>query len=228
MERRTIAAIELTVDSEGNSIYKISDAGYIGYNYMPFGYDKKKPHYGFGLNGTPIENIIHTVNGQYNPTIDAKVGEWNLFGFLNLTVNSHHVIQLVREHNGKFSLEDFELVAVDGDVAGAAKEGLTSSTETPVMAPGARMTLQHAFTKPGKYYFLSNGTDEILGKDLAPEITNTNTNKKSKSNVAGDSYYGFNDGHLVWGPQVLATVDVTGKSISKQPEYPEPWNYIKK
>jgi len=219
---------EFTVDSEGNSIYKISDAGYIGYNYMPFGYDKKKPHYGFGLNGTPIENIIHTVNGQYNPTIDAKVGEWNLFGFLNLTVNSHHVIQLVREHNGKFSLEDFELVAVDGDVAGAAKEGLTSSTETPIMAPGARMTLQHAFTKPGKYYFLSNGTDEILGKDLAPEITNTNTNKKSKSNVAGDSYYGFNDGHLVWGPQVLATVDVTGESIPKKPDYPKPWNYIKK
>ncbi|QNJ02251.1 multicopper oxidase domain-containing protein [Synechococcus sp. PROS-U-1] len=224
---------EFTVDNEGNSIYKISDAGYIGYNYMPFGYDKESPldgnpHYGFGLNGTPIENIIHTVNGQYNPTIDAKVGEWNLFGFLNFTVNSHYVIQLVREHNGKFSLEDFELVAVDGDVAGAAKEGLTSSTETPVMAPGARMTLQHAFTKPGKYYFLSNGTDEILGKDLAPEITNTNTNKKSKSNVAGDSYYGFNDGHLVWGPQVLATVDVSGKSISKKPDYPKPWNYIKK
>ena len=43
--------------------------------------------YGFGLNGAPIENIIHTVNGQYNPTIDAKVGEWNLFGFPSQSIH---------------------------------------------------------------------------------------------------------------------------------------------
>ena len=144
--------------------YNVSEAGYIAYNYMPNDYDpqyvESSPtytYYGFGLNGAPIENIIHTVNGQYNPTIEAKVGEWNLFGFLNFAVNSHHVIQLVREHEGELSLEEFQLVAVDGDVSGAAEEGLSEQTETPAIAPGARMTLQHAFTKPGKYYFL-NGT----------------------------------------------------------------------
>ena len=221
-------------DADGIANYNVSDAKYIGYNYMPFGYNPEAPDpsemggYGNGLNGTPIENIIHTVNGQYNPTIDAKVGEWNLFGFLNFSVNAHHVIQLVREYEGQLTIEDFELVAVDGDVAGAAAEGLLSTTETPVIAPGARMTLQHAFTKPGKYYFLSNGTDEILGEELAPKITNTKTNEQSAKNVAGKSYYGFNDGHLVWGPQVLATVDVTGQAISQKPESPEPWDYIKK
>ena len=216
-------------DEEGIPTYNVSEAGYVGYNYMPNLYDPKIPAatdgasawYGFGLNGAPIENIIHTVNGQYNPTIDAKVGEWNLFGFLNFSVNSHHVIQLVREHEGNLSLEEFQLVAVDGDVSGAAEEGLSEQTETPAIAPGARMTLQHAFTKPGKYYFLSNGTNEILG-DLASEIVNT----ESSSSVADETYYGFNDGHLVWGAQVLATVNVTGEEIDEQPAAPEPWNYI--
>ena len=219
---------EFSSDGRGERTYNVSEAGYIGYNYMPTGYDPTLvdsggAYYGFGLNGTPIENIIHTVNGQYNPTIDAKVGEWNLFGFLNFAVNSHHVIQLVREHEGELSLEEFQLVAVDGDVSGAAEDGLASISETPAIAPGARMTVQHAFTKPGKYYFLSNGTNEILG-DLAPKITNTD----SKSSVTGDTYGGFNDGHLVWGPQVLATVDVTGDAISEQPGAPEPWDYIAK
>jgi len=219
---------EFTTDDAGKRTYNVSEADYITYNYMPNKYNPETPmsgydYYGFGLNGNPIENIIHTVNGQYNPTIDAKVGEWNLFGFLNFAVNSHHVIQLVREHEGELSLEEFQLVAVDGDVSGAAEEGLTEQTETPAIAPGARMTVQHAFTKPGKYYFLSNGTNEILG-DLAPKISNTD----SESSVTGSTYYGFNDGHLVWGPQVLATVDVTGDAIAEQPPAPEPWNYITK
>ena len=221
---------EFSVDADGQRTYHVSEAEYIAYNFMPNGYSPESPGtgsspYGYGLNGTPIENIIHTVNGQLNPTIEAKVGEWNLFGFLNFAVNSHHVIQLVREHEGKISLEEFELVAVDGDVAGAAKDGLQKQTETPLIAPGARMTVQHAFTKPGKYYFLSNGTDEILGENLAPDVANTDSKSSATS---GDTYYGVNDGHLVWGPQVLATVNVTGEKISKQPDSPEPWDYIKK
>lgn len=223
---------EFSSNEAGERTYNVSEAGYIAYNYRPNGYgptnvdsnpDPNGAYYGFGLNGNAIENIIHTVNGQYNPTIDAKVGEWNLFGFLNFAVNSHHVIQLVREHEGELSLEEFQFVAVDGDVSGAAEEGLPSISETPAIAPGARMTVQHAFTQPGKYYFLSNGTNEILG-DLAPKVTNTN----SSSSVTGDTYGGFNDGHLVWGPQVLATVDVTGDPIEAQPDSPEPWDYITK
>ena len=110
---------EFTTDDAGKRTYNVSEADYIAYNYMPNKYNPETPmsgdnYYGFGLNGNPIENIIHTVNGQYNPTIDAKVGEWNLFGFLNFAVNSHHVIQLVREHEGELSLEEFQLVAVDG------------------------------------------------------------------------------------------------------------------
>ena len=215
--------------ADGQNTYKISDAKYIGYNFRPDQYDPKEPccglnSYGFGFNGDAIENVIHTVNGQYNPTIEAEVGEWNLFGFLNFSVNSHHVVQLIREHEGVLSLEQFELVAVDGDVAGAAKDGLQKQTETPVISPGARMTVQHAFTKPGKYYFLSNGTNEILGEELAPDIANT----IADSSATGDTYYGINDGHLVWGPQVLATVNVTGEAIPEQPPQPEPWDYIKK
>ena len=215
---------EAMIGADGSKRYDVSGAEYIGYNYMPSGYSKTAPKYGSGINGTAVENIIHTVNGQYNPTIEAKVGEWNLFGFLNFAVNSHHVIQLLREHNGELSLEKFQLVAIDGDVAGAAKDEITPTTETPAIAPGARMTLQHAFTQPGKYYFLSNGTNEILGEELAPDVTNT----LSKSPVTEDSYNGFNDGHLVWGPQVLATVEVTGDAIDTQPAAPEPWNYITK
>ena len=226
----------VSTDAEGNATYNVSEADYIAYNYMPNNYDPQLvasnpvafgPYYGFGMNGAPIENIIHTVNGQYNPTIDATVGEWNLFGFLNFSVNSHHVIQLVREHEDELSLEEFQLVAVDGDVSGAAEEGLSEQTETPAIAPGARMTLQHAFTKPGKYYFLSNGTNEILG-DLAPEISNTESTSTVSEGVGETTYYGFNDGHLVWGPQVLATVNVTGEEIDEQPAAPEPWNYITK
>ena len=222
----------VSTDAEGNTTYNVSEAGYIGYNYMPDSYNPESPaggsaYYGYGLNGAPIENIIHTVNGQYNPTIDAEVGEWNLFGFLNFAVNSHHVIQLVHEHEGELSLEEFQLVAVDGDVSGAAEEGLSEQTETPAIAPGARMTLQHAFTKPGKYYFLSNGTNEILG-DLAPEISNTDSTSTVSEDVGESTYYGFNDGHLVWGPQVLATVNVTGEETDEQPAAPEPWDYITK
>ena len=225
---------QIYAGTSGEDVYKVSDAEYIGYNYRTDGYDPEYPEgnpetgffpaYGFGSQGNAIENIIHTVNGQYNPTIEAEVGEWNIFGFLNFAVNSHHVIQLVREHEGTISLEEFELVAVDGDVAGAAKDGLQKQTETPVIAPGARMTVQHAFTKPGKYYFLSNGTNEILGEELAPDVANST----STSNVTGETYFGINDGHLVWGPQVLATVNVTGEAINEQPASPEPWNYIQK
>ena len=124
---------QIYAGTSGEDVYKVSDADILvitieqmatTQNILKETLKQVFPAYGFGSQGNAIENIIHTVNGQYNPTIEAEVGEWNIFGFLNFAVNSHHVIQLVREHEGTISLEEFELVAVDGDVAGAAKDGL--------------------------------------------------------------------------------------------------------
>ena len=237
--------IDSYTDQYGTEVYTISDADYIGYNYYPGeltynplypsamaeGYGEATaaaqatgqfiPTYGMGANGGVVENVIHTVNGQYNPTVTAEVGEWNLFGFLNQTVNTHQVIQLVREHRGKSSLEEFQVVAVDGDVASAASQVLEFVTETPVMAPGGRMTIQHNFTKPGDYYFLTNASQEILG-DNAPEVANT----LKVPLPSGDTYNGINDGHLVWGAQVLASVEVSGDAIDDKPDAPIPWDYI--
>ena len=39
-------------------------------------------------------------------------------------------------------------------------------------------------------------------------------------------YQGIHDGHLIWGAQVLATVEVTGESISSRPAPPEPIQYL--
>ena len=178
--------------------------------------------YGGGLAGTPTENVIHTVNGQYNPTLDVETGAWNVFGFLNESVNSHFVIQLIREHQGELSLEDFQVIAVDGDAAGVVSQNLQFVTETPVMAPGNRMTVQQAFIEPGTYYFLANGTEEILG-DLAPEVANT-----SLTNAFGapTQFQGIHDGHLIWGAQVLATVEVSGDQFEERPPAPEPIDYL--
>ena len=338
-------------DVDGTKVFTKSDAAYIGYNFKPDYYDPTQPTgdptgtpfaYGAGIAGTPTENVIHTVNGQYNPTIDVETGQWNVFGFLNQSVNSHFVIQLVREYKGELSLEEFQVIAVDGDAAGVVSQALQFVTETPVMAPGNRMTVQQAFTKPGKYYFLANGTEEILG-DLAPQVANitplnlnetpgldfnpdfvandvqgalyagaetwnelrrevfegpldlsgmhfpptwdlqgydltnvdldgsfmglvdltgvdlrgsslknvnliganlTNTNLKEvdltgsllpgsvvhATNAEYDQgtypYQGIHDGHLIWGAQVLATVEVTGESLSSRPSPPEPIQYL--
>lgn len=237
--------IEFRDNKKGESIYTLSEAPYLGYNYYPgpFTYNPLYPAvtaegyaeasaaaqaqgrrintYGAGTNGAPIENVIHTVNGQYNPTAKAKVGEWNIYGFLNESVNSHHVIQLLRENDGEITLEEFQVVAIDGDAVGAASGALKYVTETPVLAPGGRVTVQHAFTKPGTYYFLSNATNEILG-DQAPAVANTT----SFSPVGKASYLGINDGHLVWGPQVLATLNVKGKPIDAKPKPPEPLDIL--
>ena len=140
------------------------------------------------------------------------------FGFLNQTVHSK-LFNLFGNKGAKS--RRFQVVAVDGDVAGAASQVLEFVTETPVMAPGGRMTIQHNFTKPGDYYFLTNGTQEILGDD-APEVANT----LKVPLPSGNTYNGINDGHLVWGAQVLASVEVTGDAIDEKPAGPIPWDYI--
>ena len=210
--------IEFTRNKNGGAIYTKSGAPYLGYNYMPSGYDPLDPSsYGVGVNGTPIENIIHTVNGQYNPTLKVNVGEWATFGFLNETANSTMILQLVREKKGKITLEDFRIIGLDGNISVAAADPLNDVTETPVLAAGARVTVQAAFTKPGHYYWLANGTKELLG-DAAPDFANTTS--------AAGTYGGINDGHLVMGPQALATVEVIGEPIAEKPAPPLPWNTL--
>ena len=77
------------------------------------------------------------------------------------------------------------------------------------------MTIQHAFTKPGEYYFLTNGTEEVIG-DLASPDANRPKN-------AEENYFGYHDGFQITPSQVLATVTVNGDELNKKPEQPEAW-----
>ncbi|MTJ46740.1 DUF4114 domain-containing protein [Dolichospermum sp. UHCC 0259] len=208
-----------------NGAYELSDAVFGSYNAKPASYDPTQPtgnpefflfEYGGGALAEPVENVIHTVNGQYNPTIEkVQTGKWSLFSFANMSINSFHVLQLVHDDgNGNLTPEQVTLVSIDGNASGAVESSRREITEFPVLSPGARVAIQHAFTKPGKYYFLSNGTDEILDAD-------------DVSQLIGNSK-GFNDGHLIWAPQVLATVEVEGPEITpaQLPHFPEPYDVL--
>ncbi|MFB2917577.1 multicopper oxidase domain-containing protein [Aerosakkonema funiforme] len=196
--------LEVLGNENGENIYERSDASFMGYNAKPAegNYDPKQPTggapplfpYGGGPLGEPVENIIHTVNGQYNPTLDIQTGAWNLFTFANMDSNAFHVIQLVRDDGQNLIPQPMILVAIDGDSSGVVADNRRELTELPILSSGQRLSIQTWFEQPGKYYFLSNATEEIMG-DNAPSLT------KDK---------GFQDGHLIWGSQVLATVEVGG------------------
>lgn len=192
-------------------VYQMSDAPFVGYNAKPATYDPTNPStYGQQVLSTPTENVIHTVNGQYNPTIETSTGTWNLFSFVNMTVNSFHVIQLIKEEtDGTLTPQEMILVAIDGDGGGVVEDVRRDITESPILNPGSRISVQNWFEEPGKYYFIANATEEILG-DYAPFLTRED---------------GFHDGHLIWGPQVLATVEVTGEPIITG-EFPQPYDFI--
>ncbi|MBE9225383.1 multicopper oxidase domain-containing protein [Phormidium sp. LEGE 05292] len=200
----------------GEKVYELSDAVFMGYNAKPKPYDPTRPtggapgifSYGGGPLAEPTENVIHTVNGQYNPTIEVKTGEVNLFAFTNMNSNAFHIIQLFKEEGDNLVPQEVTLVAIDGDSVGSIASNAKDVTELPVLSPGQRLTVEEWFEKPGKYYFLSNGTEEIIGNNTSALI-------KGKD--------GFEDGHLIWGPQVLATVEVTGNEIPKGPR-PEPYD----
>lgn len=206
--------------------YTLSDAVFAGYNAKPLNYDPTKPtgnpdpanrssEYGGGGLAEPVENVIHTVNGQYNPTIESvQTGKWSLFSFANMSVNSFFVIQLIYDDgNGNLTPETVNLVSLDGDASGVVEGTRREITNLPVLAPGQRVSIQHAFTKPGKYYFLANGTNEVL-------------DPKYVSEQIGEK--GFSDGHLIWAPQVLATVDVTGSAIApgELPPFPQAYDVL--
>lgn len=205
--------------------YQLSDAVFGGYNAKPGFYDPKYPvgnpttrsfEYGGGGLSEPVENVIHTVNGQYNPTIEnVHTGKWSLFNFANMSINSFHLLQLVHEdEDGHLTPEEVTLVSIDGNASGVVEGTRREVTQFPVLAPGDRVTIQHAFTKPGKYYFLSNGTKEILDQQYVSNLINNGK--------------GFNDGHLIWAPQVLATIEVTGDklAVTDLPPFPEVYDVL--
>ncbi|MGK7919130.1 MAG: multicopper oxidase domain-containing protein [Trichodesmium sp.] len=220
--------LEVFGEEDGQPVYELSDSVFIGYNALPGPYDPTQPlgnpaeglfEYGGGPTVEPVENVIHTVNGQYNPTLEIQAGEWHTFSMINMSVNSHHVVQLVKEE------EDGTLTPVEMNVIGTDTDSFTGRvlpedidgveiarqmTELPVGNPGGRTTFEYFFDEPGNYYFLSNGTEEILGDD-APFLTKDG---------------GFKDGHFTWGPQVLTTVEVTGNEIQDIPPAPEAYDFL--
>ena len=214
-------------DDEG-SYYKYSSSPFNGNNYEPlefftdFNYwgleEGKGSTYADYVAAETTENLIHTVNGQYNPTIEATTGEWVTFGFLNFSLNSSHVIQLIHaDEDGNISLETPKLLGLDTDISRWASDYDTSVSTLPGLSPGGRITIQHSFNKPGDYYFISNASEEVLG-DLAPKETNRPKN-------SSETYLGYNDGFQITPSQVLATVSVTGAEVAGS-EQPQAWDYL--
>ena len=212
---------------DGTSFYKYGSAPFNGNNYQPLAFFTDTDIFKTGgatyadyVAAETTENLIHTVNGQYNPTINAKTGEWVTFGFLNFSLNSSHVIQLVHaDEDGNLTLESPNLLGIDSDISRWASDDDTSVTTLPGFSPGGRITIQHAFNKPGSYYFISNASDEVLG-DLAP----IETNRPKNSN---ETYLGYNDGFQITPSQVLATVDVSGSEFQSSNQ-PDAWDYLEK
>ena len=215
-------------DSTGN-YYKYASAPFNGNNYEPLEFFKDfsneyvtfESTYGDYVAATTTENLIHTVNSQYNPTIQATTGEWNTFAFFNFSLNASHAIQLIRvDDNGDLHLESPNLLGMDSDISRWASPFNTEVTTLPDLSPGGRVTIQHAFTKPGEYYFLTNGTEEVIGELGSPE--------SNRPKNADENYLGFHDGFQVTPSQVLATVQVDGEVISKKPDQPEAWSNLEK
>ncbi|MCB4393624.1 multicopper oxidase domain-containing protein [Synechococcus sp. HB1133] len=202
-------------DDNGTSFYKYASAPFNGHNTQPL---NPSNSYGSAVAAEATENLIHTVNGQYNPTIKANTGEWVTFGFLNFSLNSSHVIQLIRvDDDGNISLESPNLLGIDSDISRWSSEYDTSVSTLPLISPGGRVTIQHSFNKPGDYYFISNASEEVLG-DLAPITTNRHKN-------SSETYLGYNDGFQITPSQVLATVEITGEAVQAS-DQPDAWDYL--
>ncbi|MFM7225818.1 MAG: multicopper oxidase domain-containing protein, partial [Actinomycetota bacterium] len=206
-----------------DSHYKYSPARFNGNNYYPVDkYDPKAPRrYGDGVGLMPNENVIHTAAGYYNPTLDVSTGRWATFMFENFSLNSTHIIQLIRrDTNGALSVEGVTVVGTDGDMAQWASPTKSTSKQLPILMPGGRLAVQHAFSKPGQYYFISNATREVLGED-APVLSNIPVGN-------GTAYLGYNDGFQITPSQVLATVRVRGEEILTPPDQPVAWDALHK
>ena len=205
-------------DSQGD-YYQYSPARFNGNNYYPIDkYNPAKPStYGDAVGLAPNENIITTASGYYNPTLDINTGKWATFMFENVSLNSSHVIQLIRrDDNGQLTLENPNILGTDGDISLWASPYDTRINELPLLIPGGRVAVQHAFKKPGEYFFLSNASTEVLGS-LAPKLSNFPQGN-------GNTYLGVNDGFQITPSQVLATVRVAGNEVQAVDTRPLPWS----
>ena len=199
--------------------YKYSPARFNGNNYYPVNqYNPANPKtYGDTVGLMPNENVIHTVNGYYNPTLETETGKWVTLLLENFSLNSTHIIQLIRrDENGSLSIENTNLLGTDSDLSHWVSPEEIS--QFPLLMPGGRVGVQHAFQKPGDYFLISNASREVLG-NMAPTLSNIASN-------AGSTYLGFNDGFQITPSQVLATVHVSGNEISEVPPQPKPWKSL--
>jgi hypothetical protein len=204
----------------GENIYEMSDAVNFGHNFKPIGYDPQNPigdtegtlpFYGGGFSSAePLENVIHTVNGQYNPTLELVTGEWNSFVFSNISADTFHVLQLVKQEGDKLIPQKVGVVGMDSHSSALVTNQEVEVTELPLINPASRISIQKWFEEPGTYYLLSNGTEELLGDYTSPLIK---------------GHKGFNDGFSLWGPQVLATIEVTGDAVPPGVA-PEPYDFL--
>lgn len=206
--------------AEGLPIYELSDAPYMGYNAFPALYDPAQPlggeglfEYGGGPLLEPVENVIHTVNSQYNPTIELETNEWHLFSMLNASPNSFFITQVVKEEGDELIPQEVTLVAIDGDASGVVTDNRREVRDLPILNSGSRISFQEQFTEEGTYYILGNPTEELVGAENTPTLLQ---GKK-----------GFDDGHLIWGPQVLATIEVTDSQANPEPQpFPEVYDFL--
>lgn len=214
--------LEVIDEAEGGKkVYTTSDAVNQGHNSKPIGYDPLNPLgnaqgtlpiYGAGFSSAePLENVIYTVNSQYNPTLELKTGEWNTFNFSNISADTFHVIQLVKQEGDQLVPVKVGVIGMDGHSSAIATDQAVEAGELPLLNPASRISIQKQFEEPGTYYVLSNGTEEILGE---------NTSSLIKGNK------GFNDGFSLWGSQVLATFEVTG-DVEKASAPPESYEFVK-
>jgi len=205
-------------DKDGE-YYKYSPARFNGNNYYPINaFNPTSPRaYGDGVGLMPNENVIHTVNGYYNPTLRVETGEWATFFFENFSLNSTHIIQLIRkDETGNLSVINSNILGTDGDLSHWVSP--QEIEQLPLLMPGGRAGIQHAFSKPGEYYFISNASNEVLGES-APALSNVPVGD-------GSSYLGFHDGFQVTPSQVLATVRVSGNEVSEVTTQPKPWSSL--
>lgn len=158
--------------------------------------------------GGILDNVIYSVNEQYNPTVTMNTGEWQVWTIANLGNNSWFNIKLVDE-TGKND-QPLYIIGNDGD-SGVIKN--PSETDTVFVPPGKRMTVLARVSQPGKYYLLNNASEAITPIDK---------NKKPNGYFDFLTPNGYlNDGHLKHPQAVIGTVEVTGQSAPGRVAIPE-------
>ena len=143
---------------------------------------------------------LSTVNGQYNPTIQATTGEW----VCGTDYQFSHVIQLTCGWGWKH-YRITKPVGIDSDISlgiGLRHCGIN----TAGLSPGGKITIQHAFNKPGDYYFIGNASESAPWFGAAENQQTKECRRKYLGPMMDSNT----------PSQVLATVSVTGQKLQAQ------------